>query len=158
MSAALELAALFRRDLTRLSQELEAFPSEEMLWSKLPGISNSAGNLFLHLEGNMREYIARQLGGIDYARRRELEFSSAAIPAEALLQRIGPLVALIPETVSALSEQAMEAEYPLDVFGLPLSTRQFLIHLSGHLNYHLGQIDYLRRVLTGSGALTFAPL
>jgi hypothetical protein len=73
-NAAGELAALFRRDLNRLIQELRAFPSDEKLWAVLPGISNSAGNLILHLEGNLREYIGRQLGGVAYTRQRDLEF------------------------------------------------------------------------------------
>jgi hypothetical protein len=153
-----ELAALFRRDLTRLIQELDAFPSEQTLWAKVPGISNSAGNLFLHLEGNQREYIGRQLGGVDYTRQRDLEFGSAPIPTSDLKLRIEPLPALIPQIVSALSAQTLAAAYPENVLRAPISTRQFLIHLSGHLNYHLGQIDYLRRVLTGDSALQLAQL
>jgi uncharacterized damage-inducible protein DinB len=148
-AAAKELADLFRLSLKRLLQELQVFPSDEILWAKLPGISNSAGNLFLHLEGNLREYIGRQLGGIGYTRHRDLEFSSPPVPASALLQRIQTLPDLIPGVLAALSREDLEAKYPEDVMGVPLSTRQFLIHLIGHLNYHLGQIDYLRRVLTG---------
>jgi hypothetical protein len=158
VSATDELAALFRRDLTRLVQELQAFPSEEVLWAKLPGISNSAGHLFLHLEGNQREYIGRQLGNVDYTRHRDIEFASAPIPGSDLMRRIEPLPELIPGIISALSEDAFAANYPEDIQGVPLSTRQFLIHLSGHLNYHLGQIDYLRRVLTGDGSLQLAQL
>jgi hypothetical protein len=158
MSATTELAGLFRRDLTRLAQELEAFPSDEILWAKVPGVSNSAGHLFLHLEGNLREYIGRQLGGFDYTRRRDVEFASAPFPRSDIMQRIETLPVLIPGIVSALSEDAFAAPYPENVLGEPLSTRQFLIHLSGHLNYHLGQIDYLRRVLTGDGALKLAQL
>jgi hypothetical protein len=158
VSAAEELAALFRRDLTRLVQELQAFPSDGVLWAKLPGISNSAGHLFLHLEGNQREFIGRQLGHIDYTRRREIEFASAPIPGADLLHRIEPLPEFIPGIISVLSEETLAANYPEEVQGVPISTRQFLIHLSGHLNYHLGQIDYLRRVLTGNSALRLAQL
>jgi hypothetical protein len=157
-NAAGELAALFRRDLNRLIQELRAFPSDEKIWAVLPGISNSAGNLILHLEGNLREYIGRQLGGVAYTRQRDLEFSSGPIPAAILLERIQSLPDLIPGIVSGLSAGVLESPYPENVTGPPLSSRQFLIHLSGHLNYHLGQIDYLRRVLTGDSALKFSQL
>jgi hypothetical protein len=153
-----ELAAIFRRDLTRLVQELHAFPSDEVLWAKLPGISNSAGHLFLHLEGNQREYIGRQLGLIDYTRRRDIEFASAPIPGPDLRLRIDPLPEMIPAVIAALSDGALAADYPEQIQGLPQTTRQFLIHLSGHLNYHLGQIDYLRRVLTRDSALRLAQL
>jgi hypothetical protein len=158
MSIAREIAELFRRDLTRLVQELEAFPDQETLWRTLPGVNNSAGNLTLHLEGNLREYIGRQLGGVSYHRQRDVEFSRREVPKADLLQRIRALTELIPEIVAGLSLTLLESTYPEEVFGAPLSTQQFLISLHGHLNYHLGQIDYLRRILTGGTAIKFAGL
>jgi hypothetical protein len=158
VSATRELAAIFRRDLTRLLQELQAFPSDDALWTKRPGIANSAGHLFLHLEGNQREYIGRQLGGIDYTRDRDLEFNSPPISGAALMPRIEALTDLIPPIIAALTEERFAAAYPELMWGAPVSTRQFLVQLSGHLNYHLGQIDYLRRVLTGDSAIRFAQL
>lgn len=155
MPANAELAGLYRRDLRRLTQELEAFPSQESLWGRLPGIANCAGHLFLHLEGNQREYIGRQLGGVAYRRERDLEFSLPPISKADLMARIAPLVELIPGIVQALPLEVLDAPYPEEVNGQVISTRQFLIHLIGHLNYHLGQIDYLRRVLTGDSAVEF---
>lgn len=155
MSTAIEIASLFRRDLGRLLEELAAFPSDASLWQTLPGITNSAGNLFLHLEGNLREFIGRQLGGVDYKRQRELEFSSRHIPAEELRKRLEGLPDLVSDVISRLSETAMSHTYPENVLGPPISTERFLIHLHGHLNYHLGQIDYLRRAVTGSGPVQF---
>ena len=103
MSSA-ELAALFRRDLTRLAQELRALPEDGALWTKPPGISNPIGNLVLHLEGNLREYIGRQLGGVPYTRQRALEFSQSGLTMADLLARVEPLVTLIPEIVAGLAE------------------------------------------------------
>ena len=51
ISTASDLAFLFNRDLTRLSRQIEDFPSDEMLWEPLPGVLNPAGNLALHIEG-----------------------------------------------------------------------------------------------------------
>jgi hypothetical protein len=153
-----ELTVLFQRDLTRLVQELEAFPSHESLWAKVPGVSNAAGNLFLHLEGNMREYIGRQLGGVAYTRNRDLEFNSAPITRAALLRRIETLPMLITRILASMSESSLNANYPEVINGSTITSRQFLIHLNGHLNYHLGQIDYLRRALTGNGAVKFVQL
>jgi hypothetical protein len=158
MSAAHDLAPLFRRDLTRLSQEIEAFPSDEALWQKLPGVTNAAGNLTLHIEGNLREYVGRQLGNLAYARTRELEFSLRGIRRDELGIRIAELRQLIPSVIGRLSPEQMDTEYPEAVLGVAIPTRQFLIHLLGHLNWHLGQIDYLRRVLTGDGAIKLAGL
>jgi uncharacterized damage-inducible protein DinB len=144
MSIAKDLAALFRRDLSRLMQQIEAFPDDETLWQTVPGVSNSAGNLALHLEGNLREYIGRQLGHVPYSRERPLEFSSNGIRKEEISIRLAELRRVIPPIIEGLSSQQMEMEYPEVVLDTAMSTQQFLMHLYGHLNWHLGQIYYLR--------------
>lgn len=149
---------MFRRDLTRLIQELEAFPDNETLWRKLPGIGNSAGNLALHLEGNLREYIGRQLGNVPYTRERKLEFMRADLAEDELIRRIGEVKELVPSIVAGLTDARLQSTYPEKVFSTPASTQQFLTSLYGHLSYHLGQIDYLRRILTSGTAIDFAGL
>jgi hypothetical protein len=132
---------------------MDAFPDDETLWRRLPGITNSAGNLVLHIEGNLREYIGRQIGGLPYRRVRELEFSLNGLTREALKASMAEVKDVIPAIVGGLSPEQLEREYPEVVLEIPLSTQDFLIHLYGHLNWHLGQVDYLRRALTGNGAL-----
>jgi hypothetical protein len=144
MTLGQELAALFARDLAKLRQEIEAFGDH--LWTVLPGVTNSGGNLALHLEGNLREYIGRQLGGIAYERKRPLEFSTKDLPAADLAARIASLEVAIPAIVSQLTDDSLSAIYPENVLGEPLSTRRFLVHIHGHLTYHLGQLNYLRRI------------
>jgi hypothetical protein len=153
-----ELAALYARDLTRLLQELRAFPNEDALWTTMPGVSNAAGTLALHLEGNLRDFIGRQLGHIDYTRNRPLEFSRRGVPQAELIARIEGVRDLVPRVIAGLSGEQLGALYPDQVFGAPIATQQFLIHLNGHLNYHLGQIDYLRRITTGADAIPLADL
>ena len=157
MSTASDLAFLFSRDLTRLSKQIEAFPNDETLWELLPGVLNPAGNLALHIEGNLREFVGRQLGQLAYERKRELEFSSRGMPRHELGARIARLRESIPAVVGNLSEQEMEIEYPEVVLEIATTTRQFLIHLYGHLNWHLGQIDYLRRILTADRGFQQVP-
>jgi hypothetical protein len=154
----IELAALSARDLKRLVQELTAFPDSAALWKTAPGVTNAAGTLTLHLEGNLREYIGRQLGGIEYARDRPLEFSQRGVEQRELVARIGAVRDMVPRVIEALSEEQLAATYPEQVLGVAITTRQFVIHLNGHLNYHLGQIDYLRRFTTGKGAIELAGL
>ena len=153
-----ELAALYTRDLTRLVQEISAFPDTATLWQTRSGITNSAGNLALHLEGNLREFIGRLLGNSDYQRDRPREFSDSGIEQRELVARLSALRDEIPLVVASLSAEELEAVYPQPHGGVTLSSRQMVIHLAGHLNYHLGQIDYLRRVLTGDGAVGLAEL
>jgi uncharacterized damage-inducible protein DinB len=153
-----ELAALYARDLTRLIQELRAFPDTATIWQTTPGVSNSAGTLALHLEGNLREYVGRQLGQIAYTRQRPLEFSARGVEQAELIARLEAVQEMVPRVIAALSDPQLEADYPEAVLGKPVSTRFFLMHLAGHLNYHLGQVDYLRRLLTTNGAIDLAGL
>lgn len=159
MRIAPQLVTLLARDLTRLAQEIRAFPDDGSVWETRIGISNSAGNLVLHLEGNMREYIGRILGGLAYARRRDLEFSTTGLTIRDLAGRIEALRDPILGIVAGLDDQRMAELFPEPVLdGTRLTTSHFLIHLQGHLNYHLGQIDYLRRIVTESSALPLATL
>lgn len=153
-----ELAALFARDIARLIQELRAFPDTASLWKTTPGVTNAAGSLALHLEGNLREYIGRQLGGVAYTRQRPLEFSTRGVEQTELMARLETVKELVARVVSGLSSEQLDAIYPELVLGKPMTTRQFLVHLEGHLNYHLGQVDYLRRFVTANGAIELAQL
>ena len=147
MSTANELASLFRRDLAKLSKQIEAFPNDDALWQTAPGVLNAAGNLALHIDGNLREFVGRQLGSLPYRRNRELEFSAKGLSKDELSLRLAELRESIPTVIAELSEQQMEREYPEVVLEARMTTREFLIHLYGHLNWHLGQVDYLRRML-----------
>jgi len=153
VNLATSLALLFARDLTRLAQEIEAFPDDATLWRTPPGVTNPAGTLVLHLEGNLREYVGRILGGHPYERDRPKEFALRDVSREELLARIAALKELICPTISALTSEQLENEYPFVVLEKPMTVQQFVIHLYGHLSWHLGQIDSTRRVLTGEGAI-----
>lgn len=151
-----ELAALFRRDLARLVRQLDAL-DDARLWQVLPGVTNSAGNLLLHLNGNLREYIGRQIGGVPYVRDRPREFAAKDVPRAEMTAALTELASLIPGVIERTTDARWNDTFPENVLGEPLTNRQFVVHLYGHLNYHLGQIDYLRRVLTGEGALVPPP-
>lgn len=154
MNTSKELASLFSRDLNRLRKQIGSFKNDEALWQTLPGVTNSAGNLALHLEGNLREFIGRQLGHLPYERKRDLEFSSKGLTRVTIGERLEELSNTIPGVVERLSKEELEGQYPEIVFDAPMSTQEFLFHLYGHLNWHLGQVDYLRRMLEGDGVST----
>jgi uncharacterized damage-inducible protein DinB len=156
-STASELASLFARDIDRAGRQLDAI-DDAHLWQVVPGVTNSAGNLLLHLNGNLREYIGRQLGGVPYHRDRAREFAARDVPRAELTRALRELEALIPGVLGRVGEEQWDAPFPENVLGEPLTNRQFVIHLFGHLGYHLGQVDYIRRVLTGDGAIAPRPL
>ena len=140
-----DLLALFLRDLDRLQAEVLVFESEDDLWNKKKGISNTAGNLALHITGNLQHFIGHVLGKSDYQRNREAEFNSR-VARSILLSEIENAKSSVSSTLKKLSTEDLKANFPIEVFGHPMTTGQFLLHLSGHLNYHLGQINYYRRL------------
>jgi uncharacterized damage-inducible protein DinB len=151
MSITNELAALFRRDLAKFGKQIDAFPTDEAVWQTLPGVKNAAGNLALHIEGNLSEFVGRQLGGLPYQRNRALEFSSREGSRAELSARLAKVSESIPAVIEGLTADQLEREYPEVVLDRAMSTQEFLVHLYGHLNWHLGQVDYLRRLLNKDG-------
>ncbi len=141
------LKKLFNRDLSKLKFEIEAYQSEENLWRIDHGIANPAGNLCLHLVGNLNTYIGAILGGTDYVRNRELEFSLKDLPKQELISMIEATITMVSETLDRVKQEQMDKEYPILVLEEKTSTEFFLVHLSTHLTYHLGQINYHRRLL-----------
>jgi uncharacterized damage-inducible protein DinB len=141
------LAKLYERDLNKLKTEIEQYANEADLWKTAGNIPNSGGNLCLHLCGNLRHFIGSVLGGSGYVRDRDLEFSDKGISRNELVMRINATLEEVKVALANLSPDDLEKEYPLDVFGEPMTTEYFITHLATHFNYHLGQIDYHRRLI-----------
>ena len=143
------LSQLYQRDLDKLNIEIGQYVSDEQLWTVPDGISNSGGNLALHVVGNLKHFIGAVLGKSGYVRDREAEFGSKNVSRDDLITAIDETSEMVTSTLAKLTTDDLAAVYPIEVFGHPMTTEAFLIHLSTHLNYHLGQINYHRR-LTGS--------
>lgn len=141
------LQSLFKRDLERLKQEIEQYKSEANIWIVDANISNTAGNLCLHLVGNLNTYIGAEFGKTGYIRDRDQEFAKKNVPQVELIQMVVETQKAVDAALSTLSEAQLEEDYPQDVFGGKMSTQFFLVHLVAHLSYHLGQINYHRRLL-----------
>lgn len=144
------LAKLYERDILKLKAEIGLYTKEELMWQTAPGISNSGGNLCLHLLGNLQHYIGAVLGKSGYVRNRPLEFSSKHIPRTDMLLALEHTALVVTQTIRSLPVQAMETEYPEQVFDYPMTTGYYLLHTLAHLNYHLGQINYHRRMVCHS--------
>ena len=141
------LKSLFNRDLNKLKVEIESYGTENQLWIIDKNISNSAGNLCLHLIGNLNTYIGAELGKTGYVRNRPLEFSSKDVPRTKLISKIEQTIFVVNNTLDSLTEADLETIYPQIVFEKEMTTGFFLVHLSTHLAYHLGQINYHRRLV-----------
>ncbi len=141
------LNSLFVRDLTKLRQEIELYKDEKNIWVIEKNISNSAGNLCLHLVGNLNSFIGAQLGNTGYVRNRDLEFSLKDIPRNDLLKKIDETIVVVSTVLGKLNDPELLEEYPILVLAEKTTTGFFLVHLSTHLAYHVGQINYHRRLL-----------
>jgi hypothetical protein len=137
---------LFNRDLLKLKQEIESYNNQYKLWYVEKGISNSAGNLCLHLIGNLNHFIGATLGNTGYVRNRELEFSQKDFSVDELVKRIDDTIVVIENTFNKLSDDVLNVDFPLLYNNQRVSTMLMLTHLLTHLGYHLGQINYYRRL------------
>lgn len=141
------LQSLFNRDLLKLKAEIELYKNEADLWKISGGVSNSAGNLCLHLTGNLQHFIGKELGGTDFMRNREFEFSAKNVCRESLISQIENTRKIVNKTLENLEEHSLEKDFPVLISKEKMSTEFFLIHLTTHLAYHLGQINYHRRMI-----------
>ena len=138
---------LFLRDLEKLKTEISSFKDEKNIWKISGDIKNSAGNLCLHLCGNLQHFIGAVLGNSGYVRKRDEEFSKKNVPIRELVAEIELTTKAVKLTLDSLSDAKLNEIFPSNIFGEGTTIRMFLIHLIAHLNYHLGQINYQRRLL-----------
>jgi uncharacterized damage-inducible protein DinB len=141
------LIEIYERDLNKLKSEIEQYRDEADLWKTDGEILNSAGNLCLHLNGNLQHFFGAVLGETGYVRDRDAEFSRTNVPRDRLLEDISETMRVVRATLEKMSDEEFATEYPIEVFGNPMTTGFFVVHLAAHFNWHLGQIDYHRRLL-----------
>ncbi len=141
------LNSIITRDLQKLKLEIESYKDESNLWRIEKNIANPAGNLCLHLVGNLNMYIGATLGHTGYLRDRDSEFTLKNVPKSELIKKIEATIAMVNEVLPNLKEEILLEEYPLIVLKEKTSTEFFLVHLTAHLSYHLGQVNYHRRLV-----------
>lgn len=141
------ISDLFIRDLNKLKEELNLYPNEQKIWEVSSGISNSAGNLSLHIVGNLKHFIGSILGENGYIRERELEFSLKNISKDQLVASIDETISIIETTLNKFDDSVLSKKYPIEKHGQIVNTDHMLLHLYGHLTYHIGQINYHRRMI-----------
>jgi hypothetical protein len=147
---ATDFALSLVRELEGFRRELALFPDDAAVWKTVPGITNSAGNLALHVAGNLQYFIGTVLGGTGYVRNREQEFSGRRVSRDEIYAELDTAIAVVMKVLPGLSGEELKAEFPEAVMDSKFRTGAFLVHLCSHAGFHLGQAGYLRRVVTGS--------
>ena len=154
--------AVINRELESFAREIELFPDDQLLWQTVPGITNSSGNLAMHVAGNLQHFVGNVLGSTGYVRERDAEFARRTGTRAQVVAEIMRAREVVSTVLGGLSDDTLIRTYPEPIAGRQLSTGTFLVHLATHLAFHLGQVGYLRRALTGdsttAGAVSSASL
>jgi len=162
MNRAEDVAMMLLRELEGFEREVSLFRDDESLWKSLPGVTNSAGNLAMHVAGNLQHYIGAVLGGTGYLRNRDAEFALRSGTRAAVVSELHQAAKAVRDVLSNMTDDRLADEFPEAVMGMKFRTSTFLVHLCAHAGFHLGQAGYLRRALTGdaasSGPLPLRPL
>lgn len=141
------LKSLFARDLNKLKEEISLYKNEAIIWQTDGNISNAAGNLCLHIVGNLNTYIGAVYAHTGYVRNRPLEFSSKNISRDELIQKIDATILVVEKGLSNITVENLQEDFPVAIWDQPVTTTYTLVHLCTHLSYHLGQVNYHRRLL-----------
>jgi hypothetical protein len=138
------LAGFYERDLRKLAEEIGLFKREDNLWKLAGAVKNPAGNLALHIIGGSNHLFGKILAQTAYVRNRPGEFSKRDVPRTIIVAQLEELIPLVTGTVKAID---MNADYPIPFDDATRTNGYVVVQLLAHLNYHLGQVNYLRRIL-----------
>ncbi len=138
---------MLKRDAQKVIDEIALYKKEEDIWKVVPDITNSAGNLCLHLTGNLNHFIGALLGGTGYRRNRDQEFAAKGVKSSELIKTMEDTISVMQQTFDKLTDADLEKTFPVDKHGQIVTTGYMMMHLMTHINYHLGQINYHRRLL-----------
>lgn len=142
-----EIITIFERNLNNLIIEIELYKKEENIWRVEKSVSNSAGNLTLHLIGNLHTFIGREIGKTNYVRNRELEFTQKNVSRQELIDSVNNTLGMIKKSLLSVTNDELKKDYPILKFPKVETNEYLLVHLTNHLTYHLGQINYHRRLI-----------
>ena len=151
MSLAADVRCLLVRELDAFLREVALFPDDDSLWRVVPGVSNPAGTLALHIAGNLQHFVGAVLGGSAYVRDRAAEFSTRGWSRDRVATELKAARGAVETALSRLDDRTLAAPYPAVPNGLAVRTDRFLLHLVAHAAFHLGQAGYVRRIVTGDG-------
>ena len=157
-----DFATVLTRELDGLIREIEALPDDAAMWNVLPGVTNSAGNLSLHVAGNLQHFVGAMLGKTGYVRDRDAEFGRRAGTRVEIIEELRRARRVVETVLPALPETALESTLSHPSLPGPIPTQRMLVHMCAHAAFHLGQVGYLRRLATGenqsAGPLPLKPL
>lgn len=144
-----ELAARYLEEyLDKIRLAVERLSEDQLWWRPAPG-TNSAGNLILHLCGNLSLWLLAGVGGRPFERHRAEEFSADRTHGKAeLLARLEEVVAACRGVLAAV--EPADLERPAAIQGYETELLDAVVHAVEHMSYHTGQIVWIAKEL-GAG-------
>lgn len=144
------VAAALARELASLRAEVAAYPDDATCFAQVPGLPNSGGTLALHCAGNLRHFVGHALGGSGYVRDRAREFAARDVSRAQIDEELAAAEREVAEALARFDVARLDEPWPGELpGGMQASVRLMLQHLTSHVAYHLGQVDYHRRMVTG---------
>jgi len=137
---------LYINFLDQLKEEISSYKNEDSIWKTGGSITNPPGNLSLHLCGNLNHFLGAILGNTDYVRNRDLEFSTKNVSRDELIKEVDRTISTLKKVFDGINDERLNDIYPSDKFGEDVSIGFVLSRLVSHLAYHVGQINYHRRM------------
>lgn len=132
--------------LPKIEKCLETL-TEEDVWWRPNAESNSIGNLLLHLEGNVREWIIGGVGNLPFERTRQQEFDERRmIPKAELIERLRKIVADADAVLADLDPVVLGEQRQIQ--GRKVSVLRAIYHVVEHFSMHAGQIFMLTKMRT----------
>lgn len=121
--------------------------TEDNVWRRTGEESNSIGNLILHLEGNVREWIIGGIGKLPFERVRQMEFDERRlIPKEELIEKLRKVVAEADAVLSNLDPAILTENRTIQ--GRDTTILKAIYHVVEHFSMHAGQIILLTKMQT----------
>jgi len=131
----------------RLRTSVESL-NEDQIWWRPNTASNSIGNLILHLDGNVRQWLISSFRRLEDKRDRPAEFRERRrIPASALLEKLGATLNEAGDVLSSLTEADLITTFKIQ--GYTVSGLQAVYQVVEHFGLHYGQIVYITKLLRG---------
>lgn len=122
--------------------------SDDDLWWRPNDVSNSVGNLILHLCGNLRQWIVSSVGGVEFKRDRDAEFTERGpVPKAELVSRLEQTIRDVDAVLAKLDSERLLQRVTIQAY--ETSTLQAVYHVVEHFSYHLGQILYIYKMRSG---------
>jgi hypothetical protein len=123
--------------------------TDEQLWWRPNDACNSVGNLLLHLNGNVRQWLVASFNRLEDSRNRPAEFNQReSISASVLLDRLGATMQQAGEVLARLTRDDLVAPY--EIQGYKVSGLDAVYQVVEHFGLHYGQVLYIVKTLNGT--------